>query len=206
MAWTTPTTTIVGDVISPTYWNTNARDNLNFLYNNSWVKIQEIIVSSQNNIVFSSLGSLSFNHLMIIGALRSSLAATTDLIYLQFNGVGGTSYSFSFIQWKGDASLTNGSLLNSASFDPAYICGGTAPTSSFSPVYILIPDYSSSSINKVITSVVGTKINTSATTDLLYFQNTGYFQNTAAITSIKIGTNSASNFVAGSYLDLYGLP
>lgn len=205
MAWTTPITFLVGQVITAANFNTYVRDNENNLHDSTWFKIVETILSgTATNITFSSLNSYSmFQNLLLIGMLRSDTVATSETANIIFNNDTSTNYSFAFVDIDGAGNTHQFSILNNANMSICKLCAANAPASSFTPIRILITNFASAK-HKTVDAMSGLKTGTGANTNLLYQRVTGWWQSTSAVTSLAVRANT-NNFVTGSYLSLYGV-
>ena len=117
---------------------------------------------------------------------------------LQFNAAT-TNYS--------DRSLTgNGSTASSGSSTSTYIYGGiipsaTATASTFGNISYYVPNYAGSNYKSLSMDSVAENNTTTAYAIL----EAGLWSNSSAITSIKISSENAANFVQYSTATLYGI-
>ena len=152
-----------------------------------------VLSSSASSVTFSSLGSYSdYKHLQ----LRVLAKHNSANIKLTFNSDTGANYAWHRLFGDG-SSVTSGAgtsqnyiLGNAWSSDTANIFGASVTN---------ILDFSNTSKNTTIRSLSGQN-----TASPIISLGSGFWNNTAAVTTIKIETFSDS-FVAGSRFSLYGI-
>jgi hypothetical protein len=152
------------------------------------------------NIEFTSIPA-TYTDLAIYLSIRSARAANQDPLRMQFNS---TTTGYSYRQLYGGAaggSIVTGSDLGSVAFagiSPA--ANNTANT--FSSQWIYIPNYTASSNKSYsIDSVSENNASTYFQLDLI----AQLWSNSAAISSIKLLSENAANFVQYSTAYLYGI-
>lgn len=151
---------------------------------------------SSGTITFSSIPS-TFKHLQI---RCSFLVSAGCSIKLQVNGVGGTSYAWHSLNGNGTAVAANAA----ASVPFPYVAGivNNASTTQPNVAIIDILDYTSTTKNKTIRTFNGFDANGSGEVNVL----SGLFNNTNAITSVSISSESGTqNFTTSSTFALYGI-
>jgi hypothetical protein len=147
--------------------------------------------SAASSVTFSSIPSTYTDLVLIISAQTSTGSNGYD-IRGQFNGDTGTNYSHT--QMFGNGS----SASSSRESNVAYMKFGLTDTSNFTVARVNIMNYSNTTTYKtVITRRDDASQYTIEVVDL--------WRNTAAITSIYIYPETASNFTAGSTFTLYGI-
>ena len=150
-----------------------------------------------SSIDFTSIPA-TYTDLLLVWSGRSDRSAAQDGQKLQFNG-STSSYS--------DRGLTgNGATASSGSNATTYIYGGiipsaTATASTFGNISYYIPNYAGSSNKSVSMDSVAENNNTTAYSIL----EAGLWSNSAAITSIKLSSENAANYVQYSTAYLYGI-
>jgi hypothetical protein len=208
MAWTTPLSFLVGQVIDSNLYNTYGRDNENFLHDNTWFKIDETILSgTASSINSNSINTFSmYNSLMLLGAVRFDTTTAATQFLLQFNGDTGNNYSYNQVEFSGSAVVTTTSGISTSSIKLGIITLSSSPASFFTIFRVLIINHGSASNYKSVESHAASKIaNAGATTDLHHIKSSGWWLSAFAITGVQIKLTNAGNFIAGSYLDVYGL-
>jgi hypothetical protein len=135
--------------------------------------------------------------LMLVCSTRLSGSPVSQL-NVQFNSSGGTSYSDRTLEADGSSASSS-----SRTSQPLIrITGnpGTASTANtFSNVQIYIPNYTSSVAKSVSLDGVTENNGTLAYSSIV----AGYWNNTAAITSITLTDQNSGNFVIGCMFSLY---
>lgn len=169
---------------------------------NTYTLISSVAVGAGGtaNITFSSIPA-TYTDLCVLVSARSAYTTTAyDHIKIEFNGSGGTAYSTKMVYGTGSSALSA-----NTSGDPtiswSYISNDSATTSTFGNVQIYIPNYAGSNNKSISSDSVSENNATSAIAAL----TAGLWANTAAITSIKLTTASASNFMQYSNAYLYGI-
>ena len=152
-----------------------------------------------SNIEFTGLGSYSslYTDLYLVCSLRSDAAFTADNLLIQFNG---SSSNFTAKNIYGTGSGTP----ISQSFTTGEVAGFNAANTTantFSNTTIYIPNFSSSNYKSISTDS-SVENNAARGDDSLYAT---LWSNTAAITSIKLVSAVAANFVQNSTVSLYGI-
>ena len=137
--------------------------------------------------------------LVKLSARTTGSLSNSESIYMRFNGVTSSSYSYRFLQGSGSAASSGNS---STTF--LYVGEGNqspSTASAFSNGEIVIPNYANSSNNKSVSvDNVQEDNQTLAYVTLI----AGLFSNTSAITSIKLYP-TISNFAQYSTAHLYGI-
>jgi len=165
----------------------------------------ELIASSTvgsggtSTITFSSIPA-TYTDLCLKLSLRSGASAFNDYILIQFNSSGGTAYSDR--QLTGSGSAASSANRSGNPYIYAIASSGASNTAStFSNGEIYIPNYAGSSNKSISLDAVNENNGTEAYANL----TAGLWANSAAITSITITNNSATNFVQYSTAYLYGV-
>jgi|LakMenEpi03Aug12_release.lakeMendotaPanAssembly.Ray.scaffolds.fasta_scaffold121372_5 hypothetical protein len=151
------------------------------------------------SIEFTSIPG-TYAHLQVRGILRSAVASGGDFAALTFNNVGGSSYATHYLYGTG----TSGQAFAFSSSAYIYLdfVAGAAQTASVFSGYVLdILDYANTNKNKTVRWLGGNDLNGSGN---ISFQS-GLFNSTNAITSLKLQTNSGANFSQYSHFALYGI-
>ena len=164
---------------------------------------QTVLSSPASSVTFSSIPG-TYNELRLVGTGASSCSATTDDVYIQFNGDTATHYANTFIYtYGGSGSALTSTQTNVAQPDAGQISGSTAfrQGGTFS---VSIPQYANTTFAKYATTAGAGAEN--STRQLVGRTGSLLWTQTTAITSIGIHLYCASaNFVAGSVFTLYGV-
>ena len=160
--------------------------------------------SAQASVTFSSIPS-TYKHLQVRMISRDSNADTNiNSLYMNFNGVTGTSYSWHKIEGLGSGTPTANGI---ASQGNMWIGGNTANnyTSGIYAAHITdIHDYTNTSKYKTIKTFGGFDTNGNGVEPGHITLTSGMYMSTDAITSITI-FKSGQNQLAGSHFALYGI-
>jgi hypothetical protein len=159
-------------------------------------------LGSDGTVTFSSIPS-TYGHLVVIGKARSTRASTNDAVMLRFNG-SSTGYSFVFLNGRADGTVTSGSNMAASGLATAIIDAANSTANAFSPVWITIPRYRDA-LWKSVTTQFGFNYSDGTTTTSFVQSRGGVWRNTAAITSILLLAEVATNFETGSSFSLYGV-
>jgi len=159
-----------------------------------------VLSSSAASVTFSSIPSTYTDLVVRVSGRTDTAGQAIDTIQLQFNGTGGTAYSYTRLTGSGSAAAS--STGSSVSVINGYyvLDAATATASTFGSVEIYIPSYTVSQ-NKPL-NVIGAQENNNAAAYMA--ATAGLWTNTAAITSIAI-QNGGGNYVSGSSFYLYGI-
>lgn len=159
------------------------------------------LTASQTEIDFTSIPS-TFQHLQIRALSRStSNAGSADASFrMQINGDTGNNYAWH--QLAGDGS--SASSFAQTSFSNMVMVAGTssfAGTNTFGAGIIDILDYANTNKTKTIRVLGGFDNNGSGQ----IVMRSGFRNNTAAITSIKLFFSGLGDFAANTHIALYGI-
>ena len=160
-----------------------------------------VLTTTAASVTFSSIPA-TFTDLVVRVSARCSVGAARTGLNLTLNGSSVAVYSYTILYASGASasSYNGGSSTSLAEFIGAN--GATSTTNTFANDEIYIPNYASSAY-KVLSGVTAQEIN--STGNNLNQVAAGLWSNTAAITSITLVDNNASNFVSGSSFYLYGI-
>jgi hypothetical protein len=156
----------------------------------------EILGSAQSSITFSSLGTYSsiYKHLQIRAVARKS--DTSNEQRITFNGDTGSNYALHYLYGNGTSVQSGGGSSNS--FIANYPFAGSNFTADAFGAYVMdILDPYSTTKNTTIRQL-------SALSNVEIQLSSGFWNNTASITSISLTTGSG-NLVAGSRFSIYGI-
>jgi hypothetical protein len=159
-----------------------------------------LISTNTASITFSSLGSYSnYKHLQIRATTRS---ATGDSTGITFNSDTGNNYARHALYGDGDGvyNSTQTSAANIRLLQQPVISTGVA--NAFGGMVLDILDFSNSSKNTTIRAFYGKN---DGSFDDYIMLTSGFWNNTAAVTSITLTSITSGNYVAGSRFSLYGI-
>ena len=169
----------------------------------SVVLISEQSPTGVGTLTFSSIAA-TYRDLRIVVRGQTSAAATVAEVRIQFNADTGSNY----VQ---ESTTTNGATNSSAGVTSqtylftGWLQGSTGPTNASAASRIDILDYRGTTFQKTVIASGGTRaVAVPATTDLFNLTMNGWWNNTAAITSVTVFLSSG-NYVTGSTVSLYGL-
>ena len=165
----------------------------------SYTSIATVTTTSGQTTLTFTPGS-SYRHLKIIG-WGNTTGSGDDPIKMQFNS-DATSGHYSDTLLFANTALGGGIFVNTETTNTylnATIFGGTPSGSVPGQFELTIPNYNSTLFDKSYTSVAGYN----DVRGPLTIQITGYWNSTAAITSITLF--SATAFVTGSVFEIFGL-
>lgn len=150
-----------------------------------------------------SPASTAFNHLELIWIARSDVARTDSYITLQINGDTGGNYNWAY---GGGGPLGNvwggGYLVTSAQI--AIIAGNSSPSGKAGVGRLIIPWYHLVQWHKAWTAHVNWNGGDSGGLGQARVYG-GSWENTAAITSLKLISDGVTGFQQGSQFVLYGI-
>jgi hypothetical protein len=175
------------------------------VYTSDYESIQTVTVGSggSNSIAFNSIPS-TYKHLQIRYNARSTVANVNDgYTSIRFNGdaTNGNYYFYHVLQGDG-ASASAGAGGTNAIIYSGVTAGNSAAANVFGSGVIDILDYTSTTKYKVPRALSGMDNNGAGKISL----SSGFWFNTAAITSITIGANAFGNdFMQNSSFALYGI-
>lgn len=175
-------------------------------YNESdYESIQTVTVGAggSSSISFSSIPS-TYKHLQIRYTARSTVANVNDgYTSIRFNGdaTNGNYYFYHVLQGDG-TSATAGAGGTNAIIYTGPCAGNSAAANVFGVGVIDILDYTSTNKNKLPRAFGGMDNNGAGKVGI----SSGFWFNTAAVTSITIGANAfGNNFMQYSSFALYGI-
>ena len=151
-----------------------------------------------SSITFSNIPQTGYTDLVIKYSSRDTSADFAENVAIQFNGVGGTSYSERLLRGTG-SSVGSFNRSSVSAINYLYSTSANATSTTFSNGEIYIPNYTGSSNKSVSVDSVTENNATSAYTAL----TAGLFSNTSAITSIAL--LAGVSFAQYSTFYLYGV-
>jgi len=159
-----------------------------------------LLAASATNVTFSSIPQ-GYKNLQIRIIARGDTSGYNDTgVLMQLNGDTGSNYSFHGLGGDGSSPYAFGSATQS-NMNIGGVSAAAGLASSFGVLVTDILDYSNVYKFKTVRSSGGADRNGNGTVYL----HSGLWQNTAAITSIKIYPGNSTNWVANSRFSLYGI-
>jgi hypothetical protein len=152
---------------------------------------------SSGTITFSSIPA-TYASLQLRGVAKWN--TNFDVLQLRFNGDSAANYASHHLM--GDSSSAIATGLASQSRIRLSADGYSFENTGYVPLIIDIHDYASTTKTKTVRIFLGSDQNTSPRRVLLA---SGLWNNTAAITTVALSTQSASNFSTETLISLYGI-
>ena len=155
----------------------------------------QTLTSAGPSISFSSIPN-NFTDLYVLLSLRMARSTTGGAVKMRING-SDTNFSWRSLQGNGSG-VSNDSQTDSNLF---WTDGANQTANTFGNIAIYIPNYAGST-NK---SISVDAVDENNATESYQRITAGLWSNTAAITSLSWSDNSASDWVAGTTVSLYGM-
>jgi hypothetical protein len=147
----------------------------------------------------SSIGG-SNGDIVQIGSLRGARDAASDNYLIEFNGdTTTTNYQRQVLQGI-DSTVNSGS---SNANNPMHAAADGAGDNIFGATLLHIPNYSDGANDRALNTLNGFHASASSSRAMV---STARWNNTAAITAIKMLGETTANFVVGSMLSTYAVP
>lgn len=158
---------------------------------------------SNKTITFSSIPG-TYQHLQIrILGNSSRTGAGDDDAYIRFNSDTGSNYAWHYMYGGfGDSTVYAGAGTSQTYAKYALYCTDQTYSTAYGASIIDIHDYSSTSKNKTIKTMMGVDHNGTAASSMWVVS--GLWMSTSAITSIDV-TMNGGNWASGSVVSLYGI-
>jgi hypothetical protein len=162
-----------------------------------------ILGSDTASITFSSLGDYAstYKHLQLRVVARTNSVANDRDLLIRFNGVTSATYQSHRLTGNGSTAASGSDLSEPSLRFRNGVTGASQTANIFASSIIDILDYSSTSKNKTVRSLMGYV--GSATRNVHLYS--GFLIGTDAITSINVRTIDGSNLITGSRCSLYGI-
>lgn len=151
--------------------------------------------SDTASVTFSGIAA-DWTDLVLVTSCRSSRAAASDDIYVQFNGDTGSNYSRTYVYGNGSSALS-GRGSNVTKFYWAYVPANSATAGVYSADVLHIMSYANTNVYK-------TGLSLTSDAGVLVQRQVGLWRSTSAITSIFIDAD-AGDLKAGSTFSLFGI-
>jgi hypothetical protein len=153
------------------------------------------------DIVFTNLSRYSdFQHFQIRFVARTNRASSLDSVQLQFNSDTNGNYSWHNLQGS-SSSVTSQAGANAVRIPLAYAPGSTNTANSFAGGVTEILDVFDTTKHKTVRSFAGQVDGNWTLTNIW----SGSWRSTDAVTSIRLHSDNATGYIAGSRFSLYGL-
>lgn len=146
----------------------------------------------------------TYSALRIEGVLRGAAVATNDVAWATFNADGGAHYGSQAMYASAGGAFADESNTTTHVIFARFIAADSAAAGNFSPVAAYLPDYASAARQKSLIVDGGLQLGL-AGAGMNRWVVAGFWNQTAAITRVTITGAAAANFIAGSYLNLYGV-
>jgi hypothetical protein len=160
------------------------------------------LTQSAASVTFDNIPQTGYTDLVLKMSSRQNLAQIYGVINIQFNGTGGTAYSYKVLQGSGSAASSTGLTSTHAIYGVYSDAGANATANTFSNIEMYIPNYTSSNYKSVSLDQVSENNATAANAIL----NAGLWSNTSAINSITLSNGgSGASFVQYATFSLYGV-
>jgi len=157
------------------------------------------------SVTFSSLGS--YEHLQLRISSKSDREYQWDPIAIVFNSDTGANYTYHSLYGEGSVENVGGSTGLTKTLTIDGTTGDMGPsTPDYGATIMDIYDYRNTNKNTTILCLnARLSYNTSFAWDSGVSTSSGFWDSTAAVTSITLTVNNGTNFVRGSEFTLYGL-
>lgn len=167
--------------------------------------LETVLVGStpQSTITFSNLNSTygsTYQHLQIRATLRTDRANNGDALRLRFNSDTGANYAYHTLRGEGSGSPFAEAAANQTVLEIAYSEAANNTANSFAAAIIDILDPFETTKNTTARGLSGF---TSSIGRIPMYG--GFWNNTAALTSIECRVAFGTNWVQGTRISLYGL-
>ena len=141
--------------------------------------------------------------LLVKWYLRSTAAVFVRELQLRFNGDSGANYIWQYNLHSSTGAHTNASGYGpEVQIDPGRCPGGSSPASAFGVGELLICNYNKAVAHKATLSRFSQVVAYSAG-NTMWGEGVGWWQNTAAITSLLLSSIAGSTFAIGSRVSAY---
>lgn len=162
---------------------------------------QTILSGTAASISFTTISG-AYTNLQIVISGRGDNVGTSQGLTMTFNSDTGNNYDWQYIRAHGTTLVGAETLATSNLYVCDMPCAG-APAGAAGQATITIAGYAGSTYQKTFTAIGNLKVATT-TGNIWIQQQTGWWRNTAAITTVTLAL-STGNFAAGTIATLYGL-
>jgi hypothetical protein len=153
------------------------------------------LASTASSVTFSSIPA-TYRDLIVVMNVGGATAASSRM---RFNADSGNNYNWVFMNGSG-SSTTSSSQSNQNNLDVGAFIGLSATVGPYNLI-AQIMDYSATDKHKTVLSRVNLTSDLYPGTTAL----AGRWASTSAITTVQLFPDSATNWIAGSRFDLYGV-
>lgn len=158
-----------------------------------------VLSSATSSVTFSSLGSYSdYKHLQFRIVGRSASTDAQQQWRITLNNDTGANYAYHRLLGNGSSVLSQ-AVTSTSSCRIGYLPTSVATSNAFGGLVIDLLDFSSSNKNTTIRSF------SEADTFTTVSMQSALWNNTAAVTTIKLEDSGGNNLIAGSRFSLYGV-
>jgi hypothetical protein len=160
-----------------------------------------VLTSTTASVTFSGLAAYAstYKHLQLRMVARTNRGATGDDLSIQFNGDTGSNYTWHNLSGNGSSVTSNAIAISNTWMGNYGLAGGSTTSDVFSAQVTDILDPFAAK-NKTIRSLSGMASNNNVI-DL----TSGFWNNTASLTEIRVFLRLGTSYVSGSRFSLYGL-
>lgn len=195
---------LAGDTFTQTNWATHLEGNFNAGVERPLWDSGSIGVAAASFDITSI--PATFAHLLIVAQLRGDTAALNTNLNLRFNGDTTAVYNYGNINTNG-ATVATTEQYGQVSIICGAIPAATAAGSKAGPLYVLIPNYATTTFHKSTISLLSNIQADAGPNQALLYIGHGHWRNAAiAATNRLTLLPSAGNFAVGSRLTLLGIP
>jgi hypothetical protein len=164
---------------------------------NNMILLETIaLTQSAASVTFDNLPTSGYTDLKVVMTAR--YASGSGFALIDFNNLSTANFSNRVLEGTGASAI---SFVSGNTNYAGGIVGAGDTANTFSNTEIYIPNYRSSTAKSYSIDAVTENNGTTAYADMV----AGLWNNTAAITAIKLSTHSGQNFVANSTFSLYGI-
>lgn len=165
--------------------------------------LESVILSgNQSSVTFSSLGAYAadYKHLQIRYSARGTNSYTTSfMVNVQLNGVGTQTYAYHYMYNGSAPSIgSTGNASYVTSMQAGYYAGSGVTANTFGAGIIDFLDPFSPNKNTTIRGISAQPANSVGI-------QSAFWNNTAAVTSIRVAEASGGAFITGSRFSIYGI-
>jgi hypothetical protein len=164
---------------------------------NNMILLETIaLTQSAASVTFDNLPTSGYTDLKVVASAR--YASGSGFALIDFNNLSTANFSNRVLEGTGASAI---SFVSGNTNYAGGIVGAGDTANTFSNTEIYIPNYRSSTAKSYSIDAVTENNGTTAYADMV----AGLWNNTAAITAIKLSTHSGQNFAANSTFSLYGI-
>jgi hypothetical protein len=161
---------------------------------------ETVLGSAQASVTFSAIAA-TYRDLRLVVRGRGDASATFSLVRMQFNGDTGGNYDWESIT-SNNTTVSGAGHVAQTELEIGYVTAATSPAGSPAFADVLIMDYRGTVFHKAISAQSSLR-QTTAASGLWVRSTSGWWLNTAAITSIVVFPDTG-NFITGTVVSLYG--